>query len=90
MKPEYRRIYADPRFRLPLYQVALHDSIVTTHEWGEGSLKFTDPDHARELLELLYDVPPLYHLNLAEWAKRQAQIVAHYRFFSPIHREAAL
>lgn len=90
MKPEYRRVYADPRFRLPLYQVALHDSIVTTHEWGEGSLKFTDPDHARELLELLYDVPPLYHLNLAEWTKRQALIVPHYQFFSHLHREAAL
>lgn len=90
MKPEYRRVYADPRFRIPLYQVALHDSIITTHEWGEGSLKFTDADHARELLELLYGVPPLYHMNLGEWPKQRDAIIAHYQFFSPIHRETAV
>lgn len=90
MKPVYRRIYADPRFRLPLYETVFHDSVVATHQWGYGSLKFTDDDHARELLELLYDVPPLYHLNRAEWDKRKALILAHYRFFSPLHREAGL
>jgi hypothetical protein len=47
------------------------------------SLKFTDGDHARELLELLYGVPPLYRLNQAEWKKRLGRIKAHYAFFSP-------
>lgn len=90
MKDEYRRIYADPRFRLPLYEVVFHDSVVATHQWGYGSLKFDDPGRTRELLELLYNVPPLYHLNLAEWAKRKSEITSHYAFFSPIHREAGL
>lgn len=90
MKPIYRRIYADPRSRIPLYETVFHDSVVATHQWGYGSLKFDDEDHARELLELLYDVPPLYHLNRAEWEKRRVLILTHYRFFSPIHREAGL
>jgi hypothetical protein len=49
-------------------------------------------DQARtvELLELLYQVPPLYHLNVAEFQKRNAQIKRHYEFFSPRHRETAL
>jgi hypothetical protein len=42
-----------------------------------------------ELLELLYNVPPLYHLNLAEFQKRKAQMKRHYDFFSPLHRETA-
>jgi len=63
---------------------------VATHQWGFGSLKFTDDDHARELLELLYNVPPLYHLNIAEWSKRKQLIKAHYDFFSPLHHKAAL
>jgi len=67
-----------------------HDSVIATHQWGFGSLKFTDDDHARELLELLYNVPPLYHMNLAEWESRKEAIKAHYAFFSPVHREAAL
>lgn len=90
MKPQYRRAYADPRFRLPLYEVVFHDSVVATHHWSGGSLKYDDPDHARELLELLYNVPPLYHLNAKEWAAREAEIKAHYAFFSPPHREAGL
>jgi hypothetical protein len=88
MKAEHRRVYADPRFRIPLYQTVFHDSLIATHQWGYGSLKFDDPDRTRELLELLYNVPPLYHLNQAEWAKRKDAIVAHYTFFTAIHREA--
>ncbi|MBE3095861.1 MAG: glycoside hydrolase [Planctomycetes bacterium] len=90
MKAEYRRVYADPRFRLPLYETVFHDSVVATHQWGYGSLKFADDDHARELLELLYNVPPLYHLNTAEWSKRKQLIKAHYDFFSPLHLKAGL
>jgi len=90
MKPLYRRIYADPWFRLPLYETVFHDSVVATHQWGYGSLKFSDEDHARELLELLYDVPPLYHLNPSEWEKRKELIRSHYQFFSPLHRQAGL
>ena len=43
-----------------------------------------------ELLELLYQVPPLYHLNVAELQKRKGQIKRHYDFFSPLHRETGL
>jgi Glycosyl hydrolases related to GH101 family, GH129 len=90
LKEEYRRIYADPRFRLPLYETVFHDAVVATHQWGYGSLKFADPERTRELLELLYGVPPLYHLNLDEWAKRRTLITAHYAFFSPLHRISGL
>jgi hypothetical protein len=88
MKDEHRRIYADPRFRLPLYEIVFHDSVVATHQWGYGSLKFEDPGRTRELLELLYNVPPLYHLNQAEWRKRKDEIANHVAFFAPLHREA--
>jgi hypothetical protein len=90
MKDEHRRLYADPKFRLPLYQIVFHDSVVATHQWGYGSLKFEDPGRTRELLELLYNVPPLYHLNQAEWRKRKDEIVAHLAFFAPLHKRAAL
>jgi hypothetical protein len=90
MKDEHRRIYADPKFRLPLYQIVFHDSVVATHQWGYGSLKFEDPGRTRELLELLYGVPPLYHLNQGEWRKRKDEITAHLAFFAPLHREAGL
>lgn len=90
MKDAHRRIYADPKFRLPLYQIVFHDSVVATHQWGYGSLKFEDPGRSRELLELLYNVPPLYHLNQLEWQKRKTEITAHLAFFAPLHKEAGL
>ncbi len=90
LKEVYRAFYFDPRFRLPLYQAVFHDSVIATHQWGFGSLKFKNVLAERTLLELLYSVPPLYHLNLREFAKRRDWIGRHYAFFSPLHRETAL
>jgi hypothetical protein len=90
LKPLYRKPYYDPRFRLPLYQTVFHDSVVATHHWGSASLKFSDQVDTVELLELLYNVPPLYHMNLDEFEKHKSLIKAHYSFFSPLHRELGM
>ena len=87
LKPNYLYLYYDPRFRLPLYQIVFHDSVVTTNHWGSGSLKFENAIETLALLELLYNVPPLYHLNMSEFSKHQAWIKRHYAFFSPLHRQ---
>lgn len=89
MKPELSRVYADPRYRVPLYQTVFHDSVIATHHWGYGSLKFKDPQGTRQLLELLYNVPPLYHLTLDAWRRDKGAITKHYAFWSPLHRKAA-
>jgi hypothetical protein len=90
LKPLYRKPYYDPRFRLPLYQTVFHDSVLATHHWGFASLKFSDQVDTVELLELLYNVPPLYHMNLDEFEKHKSLIKAHYGFFSPLHRELGM
>ena len=87
LKSRYLHLYLAPRFRLPLYQIVFHDSIVTTSHWGSGSLKFTNDIGTFALLELLYNVPPLYHLNMAEFSKHKAWIKRYYAFFSPLHRQ---
>jgi len=90
LKEKYRHFYFDPQFRLPLYETVFHDSVVATHQWGYGSLKFKDQLDTVELLELLYNVPPLYHMNLKEFKKHKERMKAHYDFFSPLHRELGL
>jgi hypothetical protein len=90
LKEEYRCIYFEPRFRLPLFETVFHDSVIATHHWSFASLKARDQAKTVELLELLYQVPPLYHLNVREFQKRKAQLKRHYEFFSPLHRETAL
>ena len=87
MKQQYQFFYYDPRFRLPLYEIVYHDSVVTTNHWQNGSLKFDNMIDTVELSGLLYMAPPLYHMNLDEFAKHSDTMKRHYRFFSPLHRE---
>ena len=62
-------------------------SIVTTNHWSCGSLKFSNLLDTVALTELLYQVPPLYHMNMDEFRKHRATMLKHYAFFSPIHRK---
>lgn len=87
MKERYQFFCYDPCFRLPLYEIVYHDSVVTTNHWQNGSLKFDNMIDTVELTELLYMVPPLYHMNLDEFAKHRDAMKKHYGFFSPLHRE---
>jgi hypothetical protein len=85
LKPSMARYVRSPQFRLPLYQIALHNSVVTTHHWEYGSLKFANEREATALMQLLYMVPPLYHLS-DEVAKRDLPMIAAYdRVFRPLH-----
>jgi hypothetical protein len=81
--------YFDPRVRIPLYQAALGDELIATHHWSFDSLKFSDLTVTRELLEILYMVPPMYHLNREAWPQRRDRIVRHFAFWGPIHRQLA-
>ncbi len=90
LKPDYYRFLFDPRFRLPLYQTVFHDSIVATHHWQNPTLKFSDQVVERSLTEQLYNVPPMLHLNLAEFKKHGDWIGKEYAFFSPLHKKLGL
>ena len=87
MKERYQYFYYDPRFRLPLYEIVFHDSVVSTHQWANGSLKYSNVLDTVALTELLYMVPPLYHMNLDEFEKHREIMKRHYDFFSPLHRK---
>jgi hypothetical protein len=87
--PSLTTPYFDPTVRIPLYQAAFGDELIATHHWSFDSLKFQDIAVTRELLEILYMVPPMYHLNRESWAKRKDRIVRHHEFWSPIHKAVA-
>jgi hypothetical protein len=86
LKPSVARYVTDPRFRLPLYEIALHDSVVTSQHWEYGSLKFSTEREATALMQLLYAVPPLYHLNAAVLDRDLPVIAAYDRVFRPLHQ----
>jgi len=87
--PSVVRPYFDPRVRIPLYQAVLGDELIGTHHWSFDSLKFRDLAASRELMEILYMVPPLYHISRATWPERRDRIVRHVSFWAPLHRQLA-
>ncbi len=85
----FRSVYFDPTMRLPLYQAVFHGSVITTHHWLFDSLKLSNVRAENELTQLLYNVPPLYHLSAATLKERLPVIQHQDRFFRPLHQRLA-
>lgn len=85
----FRTVYFDPSMRLPLYQAVFHGSVITTHHWLFDSLKLSNVRAESELAQLLYNVPPLYHLSAATLKQRIPLIQRQDRFFRPLHERLA-
>jgi hypothetical protein len=85
----FRTLYFDPTMRLPLYQAVFHGSVITTHHWLFDSLKLSNVRAENELTQLLYNVPPLYHLSAATLNERLPLIQRQDRFFRPLHQRLA-
>ncbi|WP_455912325.1 glycoside hydrolase [Pseudomonas putida] len=85
----FRSVYFDPTMRLPLYQAVFHGSVITTHHWLFDSLKLSNVRAENELTQLLYNVPPLYHMSAATLKQRIPLIQRQDRFFRPLHERLA-
>ncbi|WP_374018466.1 glycoside hydrolase [Paenibacillus thiaminolyticus] len=88
IKELYRHIYTDPAYSVPLFKLVYNDSVITTHHWEWGSLKIKDEVADRMLYELLYNVPPLYHVDGQEWENRKEMIASYLAVWSPFHAKA--
>ncbi|WPN53685.1 glycoside hydrolase [Pseudomonas sp. P9_2] len=86
LKASLRTVYFDPTTRLPLYQAVFHGSVITTHHWLFDNLKLSNVRAENELAQLLYNVPPLYHLSAATLKDRLPVIQRQDRFFRPLHQ----
>ena len=74
-KDYLREIFLSSKYSIPLYKLVYNDSVITTYWWGWGTLKFVDDIETRMLYEVLYNMPPLYHLDKEEWEKYKDTIV---------------
>lgn len=89
LKEPFRTVYFEPSMRLPLYQAVFHGSVITTHHWLFDSLKLSNVRAENELTQLLYNVPPLYHLSASTVSQRLPLIQRQDRFFRPLHQHLA-
>ncbi|ANS75887.1 hypothetical protein AWM70_15890 [Paenibacillus yonginensis] len=88
IKPLYAKVYTDPAYSLPLYKLVYNDSIITTNHWEWGSYKIKGEEANRMLYELLYNAPPLYHLDQAAWEAEKSSITGFLKVWSPLHQAA--
>lgn len=89
IKEPYRTVHFDPVSRIPLYQAVFHGSVITTHHWLFDSLKLSNVRAENELAQLLYNVPPLYHLSAATLKQRLPLMQRQDTFFRPLHERLA-
>lgn len=90
IKEKYRYIYFDNRFSIPLFQLVYNDAVITSHHWEWGSLKVPSEVKNTGLKEILYNVPPLYHLDRNHWAKYRDFISEHVAVFAQTHTNAVV
>lgn len=82
VKEQYKHIFMDPKYTIPLYKLVYNDSVITTHHWLWGTLKVEDEVENRMMYEVLYNVPPLYHIDKNQWEKNKEQIISHTKVWS--------
>jgi hypothetical protein len=88
IKPLYEYVYLDNRFNLPLFQLVYNNSVITSHHWEWGTLKIPKLVKEREIQEILYNIPPMYHIDRKEWTKHKTTIINHAKQFCEVHQKA--
>jgi len=88
VKDEYQQLFLEAKYDLPLYSLVYNDSIITTYHWDWSTIKIKGAEQNRMLRELLYNVPPLYHLDQEMWDTYQNSITEHVTVWSKFSKEA--
>ena len=83
-------IYIDPRYDVPLYKLVYNDSVITAAHWDWSTFRIQGAAQDRMVREVLYNVPPLWHLDDVEWEKYKTAIADHYSVWSDFSRQAVL
>lgn len=88
IKDQYYTIFADPKYDVPLFKLVYNDSVITSYHWDWSTFKIQGATQDRMIREVLYNVPPLYHLDSAEWEKYKEDIASHQKVWSSFSKQA--
>ncbi|MEH6942428.1 glycoside hydrolase [Bacillus sp. JJ722] len=77
IKEEYKKIFLDPTYKIPLYKLVYNDSLITSYHWDWSTFKIINEVENRMLYEILYNVPPMYHIDKFEWDKHGEKMAEH-------------
>lgn len=88
VKDKYYPIFLDARYDLPLFKLVYNDSVITSYHWDWSTFKIKDAVADRMLREILYNTPPLYHLDSEQWTLYKQAIIEHNNVWSTFHELA--
>lgn len=88
VKEAYYTVFADPRYDIPLFKLVYNDSVITSYHWDWSTFKIQGAVRERMLREVLYNVPPLYHLDAVEWEKQKEDILRHQGVWGDFSKKA--
>ena len=88
VKDKYKRIFIDSTYTIPLYKLVYNDSVITAYHWLWGTFKVEDEVKNRMMYEVLYNVPPLYHVDKNEWEKHKEEMISHTKVWSDFSKKA--
>ncbi|MGI5348430.1 glycoside hydrolase [Streptomyces sp. CA-250714] len=78
----------DPAYRVPLYETALHDSLINTDRWEMPYDKLPAQKTDRALMSVLYNTPLNFVLTDATLDSTGKEMAELQRYFAPLHRAA--
>ena len=87
IKSNYYTVFVDPRYDIPLFKMVYNDSVITSYHWDWSTFKIQGATQERMLREILYNVPPLYHLDATEWNRYKDDIVRHTSVWSEFSKQ---
>lgn len=88
LPPDLAKAMFDPAYRIPLYQTALHDSLVSLDRWELSYTKLPALERTRALLAVLYDTPLNLVLDGPALDRDGRRLAALQRYFAPLHQAA--
>lgn len=88
VKEKYRKLFLDMSYQIPLYKLVHNANVITSYHWDWSTFKITGEIENRMLREVLYNVPPMYHLDRGEWELYKDRIITHNAVWSPFSTKA--
>lgn len=88
VKEKYRKLFLDMSYQAPLYKLVYNNSVISAYHWDWSTFKIVGETENRMLREILYNVPPMYHLDREEWDTYRDRITAHHTVWSAFSKQA--
>lgn len=74
-------------YRIPLWELVYHDSVVAHWYWGDSSNKVPEVWDRRDLFNILYGTPPLFLFTKEAWEHGKLRFVQTYRNVNTLVRK---